>query len=74
MTLEGDFEGASSGHLGEGGTVLVRVGNEVAVEVEGKVCLGNLVAHRYGVWDAFNDGLGDCRYVSGVGGDLPLLK
>lgn len=66
VTLEGDLEGAGPGHLREGWLTIFAVGDEVAVEVEGKVRLGNLVAHGDSVRDAFNDSLGDYRYVRGV--------
>jgi hypothetical protein len=63
MTLEGDLEGTSPGHLGESWGAIFAVGDEVAVEVVGEVSFGNLVAHGDGVGDAFNDCLGDYRYV-----------
>lgn len=62
MTSVGDLEGAGSGHLRKGGGILLTVWNEVTVEVEREVSLGNLVTHGDGVRDTFNDGLGDYRY------------
>lgn len=64
MTLVRDFERASPWHLLECWGILVAVGDKVAVEVQGEVSLGNLVAHCDGVRNAFNDGLGDFRDVT----------
>ena len=63
MTLEGDLEGTGPWNLRESWGTVFAVGDQVAVEVEGKVSFGNLVAHGDGVGDAFNDCLGDYRYV-----------
>ena len=55
MALVGDFEGAGRWHLLKCWGILVVARDQVAVEVERQVGAWDLIAHRDGVWNAFND-------------------